>query len=275
MSHATLTALAAALIVAVGGCRPPAPSPAIPPPDPVSLRDRFPATATAVLAGRGTLRLEIEGRRMPALSVQLAVRHRGGGSLMLRPGALAPVLTLWAGEQAWSLRLPRERVAFEAAAAEEGGAEAAALLTAWMLTRVGWYVVSPATLVGDLVDAQTVAQGQAWILRGRVGDAPRGVRSAEVWIDPASGGIALWAIHDEQGRSLLRVAYDPPLESGRDPSRISFSVESLQARGDLVLRTLGPAGAPSATRPPLPDGWRLLPADELPDYIGSLAGPDE
>jgi hypothetical protein len=271
----SFAALAAVLIVAAIGCRPPVPSAGVPPADPASLRARLSATTPPVLAARGTLRLEIEGRRFPALNAHLAVRRRGGGSLMLRPGVLAPVLTLWAGERQWSLRLPRERVAFEAGPADEESGEPPAVLSAGMLARIGWYLVSPATLAGDLVDPEVISREQMWILRGRIGDGPRFVRAAEVWIDPVSGGIALWGLLDARGRSLVRVAYDPPFESGQAASRISFSAEPLQARGELLLRALGPADAPSSTCPPLPADWRRLSAEELPDYLESLTGPGE
>jgi hypothetical protein len=275
LPRAALAVIAAALIAATNGCRPPAPPTAVPPVDLASLRARLPATTTPVLAARGTLRLEVEGRRLPALSTQLAVRHPGGASLMLKPGALAPVLTLWANDQEWSLRLPRDRVAFEAGPADERGGEPPVVLSAGMLTRAGWYLVSPASLVDDLVDPVITEQGQVWVLRGRIGVGPQAVRAAEVWIDPASGGITLWALTGERGRSLLRVAYDPPLESGRTVSRISFSVEPLQVRGELLLRALGPGDAPSSVRPALPGNWRRLPVDELPDYLESWADPGE
>jgi hypothetical protein len=280
-----LAALAVLLSIS-SGCRPPRPAPVLAPATPDSLCAWLgESAAPSAFSGKATLRITIDGRRVPALNAQFVVFREQGIRMVLRPGVLGPVLSLWVGEREWDLRFPRQQVAFAwgttaamraSPPPDAGGPEGADRLdrtgipSPAALTRIGWCLVAPATLVGSLREPVLTEQGGRWILRGRLSQDFGAARSAEIWIDSGSRGIALWSLEDASGRTLARVAYDPPFESGSKECRMSFLLPGLDAQGGVAVERLAPHDDPPGPRPVLPSGWELIPSQELPEFLQRL-----
>lgn len=282
---AALAALLLAALVALEGCgsaRPPALAPAAAP----EARDLLAALTSrpepAAMEGRGLLRIEAGDRRAPALQARFALQRAAGAQLGLRPGAFSPVLSLWVGERAWSLRLPRQRVAFESSVdlqlhlsgdtLRERSGES--LLTAAVLRDLAWFLFHPAALA-ERMEIEGIGRGPSgWVMRGRLEQNLAPACRAEIWTTPEGRAVTLWALQDSAGRSILRVGYEPPFEAGRSDGQISFICNPLDVKGDLVFEGLRPASAGVPARPPLPAGWQLAPVEEIASWIEGLADPE-
>jgi len=267
-----LPALALLIALAASGCGRRTPPPALPPDSPAQLVEwlnREPQPAS--LKGKGTLHLLVGRRGIPALGAQFALHPDRGAQLQLRPGLLSPVLALWAGEEDWCLRFPRQRVAFESGAHRGSTAEP---VSAERLRSLGWFLFRPSALAARLQEPALAASATAWILRGVVRDARETVWVAELRVDPRSLGVAGWVVADESGEVLLGVEYDPPLETTSTQGRISFICRPLDAGGEFRFRGLEETAGAPPPRPHLPSGWRLASADRLQAFLEELAAEE-
>ena len=235
-----------------------------------SLRAGLTAQPAAVaMVGRGKVRFDLGGRRYPILEARWRLDREAGGLLQLRPGLLAPVLTLWIDAQSWSVRLPRERVAFVSDASRSDSLLSAAGLR-WLLAGIA----QPTRLLATLAAAPLERRGERWLVRGRPDGLPPQIAALEVWLDPA-GGIALWSLLGPEGRSWLRVAYHPPRRRDEETGRIELFAEPVDLHAELLVRRSAVAAPGGAPPPPLPSDWQTLRAEEIPRFLERLIEPAE
>ncbi len=244
--------------------------------DPESLRVaalRIPPAPSC--QGRGSMRLEIERRRLPALNLRFGLRDGAALWAILRPGVLAPVLSLWAGADGWSVRLPRERTALEVDASDPGGSP----LSGPEIARLAHYVLLPQAALGDLVGLHLLKRGEDWILRGRLSGLPEDLAVLEVWITQTDLAVKRWSLWGRDGRSLLRVAYDPPrlltADGGADQGAIHFVISSLEAVGTVQVGNLSLEPPAPFTPPPVPARWDVVSGSRLRRLLDKLQASPE
>lgn len=241
-----------------------APAPvAIPtaPLDPAAVRealDRW--EAPPVLQGRGLVRLWVEDRSLPSLNARFVVQEAGGGLLSLRPGMLSPVLDLWFGPEEWTLFLPRMKVF-----AHGGGGGEDSLRPA--IGKLGAYLLLPLTLAREMREAETTARDAALIFRGRSPVSEGGARLAEIWLDGGSLAVSRWSLSSSSGESIVRVAYDPPMDAGEYRGRIDFLLPGLGVRGSLEVRELKPGQWVPGSSPAPKEDWEEIEPEEIPDLL--------
>ncbi len=274
-----------ALVVVLCGCRPkPDGAPLLPltPPSPDSLVAQLaPDTSVAGLSVRGSLKLAVGEREMPTLDFRCVLRNTGEVRAILRPGVLPPVLSLWAGQGGWCVHLPRDRVTFESREAAgifpdsvglPAGADA---ITGPLLARLAWFLLEPHRLLARLQRARLIEREGHWVLTGVPVDLGPEVPWAEVWVEPRTGEIDRWGLRSGKGQTLVQVTYDPP--APRPPQRLEmhaqlrFAIELLHVNGGLRISRVEAKPIEPLPRPPVPDGWDVLPGKEMRRMIqGSL-----
>ena len=260
----------------LSGCRPPPPAvaeTAAAPEDPDSLRAAaLPGSSPAALKGRGSCRLHVGDRGLPTLSISYALRASGALGAILRPGLLPPVLGLWAGPDGMSLRLPRERAAFELPDAAEPDA-----LSGRLVARMGWYLLAPGDLLRSLERPRLLSRGGHWIFTGTPREiAPLAAR-AEIWLEKEDLDIERWSLWLRGGEPLLHVIYEPPVPGlcGSGGSHgLHFVIAPLDTRGTLRLRSIGPTEPTPMRRPPLPSSWNLFPWNQIERRLEVDLGPE-
>jgi hypothetical protein len=257
-------ALALTLLLGSIGCRPPRPAPPVPAADSLMAMLAAPSGA-APLEGSGPLRLKLPGRSLPVVTARFVVSPDSARAT-LRPGALAPVLSLWCAADGWQLMLPRQRAVVAGSAAGPDRIDVA---------RLFWYLLRPRALALDLTAPEALASGGRWILRGRVDALGAWARGAEIEIDPATRAVVRWSIGLASGESALRVAYDPPVLEARAGTGIGFVVPALGGRGDLTLSRIRRSSAQPVPRPSIPPGWEVLTTEDVPRLLEALSKPAE
>jgi hypothetical protein len=100
------------------------------------------------------------------------------------------------------------------------------------------------------------------------------VATAEIWIDPGTLAASHWGLSSQDGETLLRVAYEPPLAPGARRALLRIVLPSIGLRGSLGLTELAPAEPGGTPPPPLPARWELIPAQELPDLLRGFAAAE-
>ncbi len=276
-----------ALVIGLCGCGPkPAPLLPLTPPSADSLVARLaPDTSVAGLSVRGSLKLAVGERELPTLDFRCALRDTGEVRAILRPGILPPVLSLWAGQGGWCVHLPRDRVTFESRGAEGtfpdsvGIPASADAITGPLLARLAWFLIEPHRLLACLQRARLIERGGHWVVTGVPVDLGPEVPWAEVWVEQRTGEIDRWGLRSSEGQTLVQVTYDPP--APRPPQRLEmhaqlrFAIELLQVNGGLRISRVEAKPIEPLSRPPVPDGWDVLPGKEMRRMIqGSLeAGP--
>ncbi len=273
-----LLAIGAALIVAVlGSCRPPPPS--IPQTEEALVNpDSLLAAAIGEIRsgdfkGRGSVRLQMEGRNIPALNLHFALRDTGEVWAMLRPGMLSPVMSLWAGLGGWSIHIPRERAVLTSCGLDESTVRpsdhhsresASPLEQGLLIARLGRLILQPQALLLLLEHPTLLSRGEHWIFSGRPQDFGPTVPAAEVWVEKESLGITSWGLRTSGGQSLLRVAYGSAVtKERRRPTQVHFVLEALEISGTLRLQRLSQTQIDSIPRPAIPAGWNILSEKEI------------
>ncbi|MCK4413673.1 MAG: hypothetical protein KAY32_09020 [Candidatus Eisenbacteria sp.] len=252
--------------LAGSGCRREAPPPRLGPVpgDIGALQSALAArTPPEALEGKGSVHLSLHDEDLPALDARFLISALHGGRVALRPGILPPVLGLWFDSQGWSLRLPRQRLACESRG--EGP------IAPQSMMRLGRYLFQPQSLVEDLVAPRRIDRGAEWVLRGRLRQLSEEMDVAEIWIDPRTLGVSHWGLAARNGETLLRVAYEPPLEDADYRGLIRIVLPGLGLRGQLGVRELKQGEPTLKPVPLLPAGWDVLSPEELPDLLGGFA----
>lgn len=231
-------------------------------------------TSPAGIRGRGLVRIDLDASE--ELPLALDLRFEVGGSrdcrLMLRPGVLAPVLSLWADADGWSLWLPRQRSAFTSRteSAELGSEGPERRLPADAPSRLAWMLLAPHELLRSLEKTRLVERGPHWILRGRSSEMAPWVSGVEIWVVSQNRRIVRWALIGPHGETLLRVVYDDPWEGPRRGSGMVLLAPALGGAVRLELTQAEEGRIESRPRPDVPEGWARLPAEALPSYIEGL-----
>ncbi len=241
--------------------------------------------------GRASVRMQVGERELPALSLSLGLRDGGQLAAVMRPGVLAPVLSLWAGEDGWLLRLPRERAAFEvvhapgtlrlgadnssARGAGEAADEALGALSGPALSRLAAWVLEPQSLLGRLRDPEVAAGEGHWELRGTLPGLGVADLWAEVWLARDDLAVQRWSLGagSAEEPAWVRVAYSPARAGGslgRQGQRIHFEIGSIEVTGTATFNYLRADVPDPLRRPTVPDHWIRYAGAELPAALGRL-----
>ncbi len=214
------------------------------------------------LQGKGNVRFRFEDRDLPLLNLRFALRDTGEVRALLRPGMFAPVLSLWAGQEGWSVRLPRQRTALEALKSAQAHPSDPGELSGSLVAHLAWYLLVPQAILLDLGRTRVIGRGAHWILSGRPGGVGPLIRSAEVWVEKEGLGISRWSLRLADGATLLQVVYDPaqirPATGVRTARSVHFDIPSLEVQGTMRLERVKPAQIDPLPRPPIPPGWKVL-----------------
>ncbi len=279
LGWAAMAALLAALVT-TPGCRTGRAAPRLPDLASVEALLRDPSVAGGPLSARGraTVRLRAGGRELPALGGAFSLREAGELGLVLRPGVLPPVLSLWAGADGWLLTLPRDKTAFETAhapglrgmlspgPAPESGSSATP--SGPTMARIASWALGPYTLLDALSGSRVRSEGAEWVVTGRVAELGVPDLWLEVRLDAAAGAISRWSLKSEDATEMVAVNYDPPRERrgcGRAGQRIRFALPTMALDGQLTLEHIRCTAPAPRERPAVPEGWACRPgADLLP-----------
>ncbi|MFH1144905.1 MAG: hypothetical protein V1774_10220 [Candidatus Eisenbacteria bacterium] len=267
----------AAMLVLVGlsACRPAVP-PRIAPRPPLGREALLEALRTwpvpPALEGRAYLRLTAGEQGLPGLNARFVVHGPGGANVMLRPGVLPPVLSMWVGPSSWRLLLPRQRVYAQAT-----DSRAEADLPADMLGDLFEYLLTPQLIVAGMQDIGFVPHQGDVILRGTLESIGGKASRAEIAVDPRSLAVSRWSLSDDRGASLVRVAYEPPILGSEYTGNIVFLVPQLDVRGVLEVRDLERSDRDPAPPPEVPESWERIHPEEVILLLEGVSGdtPEE
>jgi hypothetical protein len=285
VSLAVLLAVLLAVMTQVSGCRAGRSAPRLPDAGSVRalLSDAAVDQASASARGRAGVRLWVGEHDLPALAIAFSLREAGELGLVLRPGVLPPVLSLWAGANGWTLLLPREKTAFEVSHAPgleglvqpEPPAEpdAGPTLTGPSLARIAAWALGPHTLLADLADPEVRREGGEWIVTGRPSGLGGSDLRAELHLTAARGAISRWNLKSGGLTELVEVSYNPDREPGglgRTGQRIHFVLPPVALAGTLTLDHIRAAVPDPRERPSVPDGWVGRPGTDLLPALARL-----
>jgi hypothetical protein len=215
--------------------------------------------------GKGTLRLKVEGREIPALTLNCDLRDTVEVKGSARPGMFSPVFAFWGDSLGWQLRLPRSRAILT------DNDTASSVMTGRRLVRLFWYGFVPGALVGELENRRLYSSGADWIVSGHPRELGEQIYSAEVRIDQATLAVKRWDLRLPGGETLVQVLYQPavvkPFKGDRSPDLIQFVCPSLQLTGGLKLTKFDDPPEASFKRPPPPEGWDWFEGQRLGDLL--------
>jgi hypothetical protein len=271
-------------LLAAGGCRPGRTVPRLPDAASVqALLEPAPGQeAPRSARGRATLRLRVGERDLPALGLSFTLREASEVGAVLRPGVLAPVLSLWAGADGWTLRLPREKAAFDQVheigasgllrPGPEASPEAGCVPTGPAIGRICAWMLAPQALLEDLRDVVLRRDGEEWIVTGTPAGLGTPVVAVEVHLTAQGGAVVRWDLRSGDSSPLVHVEYSPPRGAGlgRTGQVIRFELAPLAAVGTLTHDFIRAQVPDARERPPVPAGWSCQAGTELGPALARL-----
>ncbi len=239
------------------------------------------AALPAALSASATTRLLLGEKRLPGLTLRLTVQEGAGVSAMLRPGMLSPVAILWAAADRWQIRFPRQRVCVESRGTTPPGAVgrvAGPAISGALLTRLGWYLLVPQSILVEMLTPRATARGGAYVLNGTLAGLAEFFPEAEICVDAATGAIEYWSLRDGRGHLQLAVSYSParkdPVSGGAIAGRLDLQIPQLDLYGGVILSRVRGHDEREFDHRPCDSTWEQLEAEDLPALLEQLVEPE-